>query len=149
MKRILLIMSFLYCLGIKAQQKVNFGYDNAGNQISRVLCLRGCSSKPAKDVKEIDQLVDEDMEKFAQGDVISYYPNPVKDELYIRWEVNEKDTVSSITILGITGQILYKISNIESINSQNLSFAQYPSGVYLVVLNYTNRDQKTIKIIKQ
>ncbi|MFB9080242.1 T9SS type A sorting domain-containing protein [Flavobacterium procerum] len=149
MKKIILIIAFVHCIFMNAQQKLNFGYDNAGNQISRVLCLNGCNSKPSKPAKEIENLDENDMEKFYSGDVISYYPNPVKEQLYIKWEVNDNVAVSSIVVYGITGQTIDKISNTENVTSQNISFEKYPVGVYLVVLYYTNKDQKSIKIIKQ
>ena len=36
----------------------------------------------------------------------------------------------------------------ESINALNISFQEYSTGIYLVVLKYKNGDEKTIKIIK-
>ena len=144
-----MLILFVICSLSNAQQKINFGYDGAGNQISRVLCLSGCTSKPARDIKEIEAIVDEDLEKFYPEDLISYYPNPVKEELYLKWELIDDNKVSSVTIFGLNGQTLNSYSKTESINSLNISFQEYSIGVYIVVLNYKNGDQKSIKIIKQ
>jgi hypothetical protein len=131
------------------QQKITFQYDTAGNQTDRVLCLSGCSAKSIKEIKDIEAIVDEDLQKFFPEDAISYYPNPVKEELYLKWEVLEDNKISSIVVYGLNGQVLKTFSKTETTNTQNISFQEYPAGVYLVVLNYKNGDQKTIKIIKQ
>jgi hypothetical protein len=149
MKKIFTFILFAIFSLSHAQQKITFEYDAAGNQISRTLCLSGCTAKPAHQPKEIEAVVDEDLEKFFPEDVISYYPNPVKEELYLKWELTEGNKVTSVIIYGINGQILKKLSKIETLNSLNVSFQEYPTGIYLVELNYLNGDPKTIKIIKQ
>lgn len=149
MRKTILFVIFLISFLSNAQQKINFGYDSAGNQISRSLCLSGCAAKPVRGIKEIEAIVDEDLEKFFPEDQISYYPNPVKEELYLKWELIDNNTISSIIVYGFNGQILKSYSNVERNNTQNISFQDYSIGVYLVVLNYSNGDQKTIKIIKQ
>ncbi|MCD9577069.1 T9SS type A sorting domain-containing protein [Flavobacterium soyae] len=142
------VLFAVYALS-NAQQKITFTYDTAGNQLSRVLCLSGCTSKPARDIKEIEAVVEEDLQKFFPEDLISYYPNPVKEELYLKWELINDNKVSSVIIYGLNGQTLKSYSKIESVNSLNISFQGYSIGVYIIVLNYKNGDQKSIKIIKQ
>lgn len=133
--------------------KINFVYDNAGNQTSRTLCLSGCTSKSATEskdrVKDIAAIMDDDLEKFSSDDVISYYPNPVKEELYLKWQQADDNHVSSIAVYGLNGQVLQTYSKTENINTQNISFQSYPIGIYIVALIYTSGEQKTIKIIKQ
>ena len=132
-----------------AQDKILFSYDAAGNQISRTLCLT-CASKNIKDnPKEITALTEEDLQKFSPEDVISYYPNPVKEELYLKWELIQDNFVSSIHVYGLNGQMLQSYSNLNRTNNQNIPFQSYPSGVYAVVLYYSNGEQKSIKIIKK
>ncbi|RUT71682.1 T9SS C-terminal target domain-containing protein [Flavobacterium cupreum] len=130
--------------------KIGFDYDAAGNQIKRYLCIN-CRTTTEKttDVKEIDSLTEKDLQKFYSEDVISYYPNPVKEELYLKWEFSSDNTVSSIHVNNINGQVLKAVSNLQQLTTQTLAFAPYPSGLYLVVLNYSNGRQKTIKIIKK
>jgi hypothetical protein len=139
-----------FSLLTKAQTKIGFEYDTSGNQIRRYLCVN-CLPSTGKtaDVKEIDSLEEKDLQKFFSEDVISYYPNPVREELYIKWELSNDNAVSSIQISNINGQILKKLSNLQQLNTQNLAFGEYASGIYLIVLNYSNGKQKTIKIIKQ
>jgi hypothetical protein len=150
MKYYLLLILFGFSINIVAQQKITFNYDAAGNQTLRELCLSGCTAKMSKETpKEIEALTDEDLQKFSPEDVISYYPNPVREELYLKWELKEGNSVSSIVVYGLNGQILNTYHKTEKINTQNISFQSYPTGVYIVALIYTSGDQKTIKIIKQ
>lgn len=152
MKRITTIILLSVGLFSNAQQKLNFNYDSAGNQILRELCLSGCSqsAKPSKEeVKEIEALVEDDLLKFSPEDVISYYPNPVKEELYIKWELKDDNYVNSIQIFSITGQLLRSYHPTVHNDSQNIPFQDYATGVYAVMLSYSDGDQKSIKIIKQ
>lgn len=133
--------------------KINFVYDNAGNQTSRTLCLSGCTSKSATEskerVKDIAAITDDDLKKFFSDDVISYYPNPVKEELYLKWQSAEDIYVSSITINDLSGRMLKTYAKTENINTQSIAFQSYPAGIYMVTLVYINGEEKTIKIIKQ
>jgi len=148
MKKELLLVILLFSF-ITNAQKLNFSYDNAGNQINRVLCMSNCSAKPAKEVKEIEALVEEDMEKFFPEDVISYYPNPVKEELFLKWIISEDNYVSSIDIVSMAGQMLKQYHTTSGTDNQNIPFQEYPTGVYIVLLKYSNGEQKSIKIIKK
>ncbi|MCV9930946.1 T9SS type A sorting domain-containing protein [Flavobacterium sp. LS1R47] len=150
MKRLLLFISLITCFVSNAQTKITFNYDAAGNQTLRELCLSGCTAKMAKEIpKEIEAITDEDLQKFSPEDVISYYPNPVREELYLKWELKDGNSVSSIVVYGLNGQTLNTYHKTEKINTQNISFQSYPTGIYIVALIYTSGDQKTIKIIKQ
>ncbi|URM35528.1 T9SS type A sorting domain-containing protein [Flavobacterium anhuiense] len=151
MKKLITLLLFGLCAFANAQQKITFSYDSAGNQIVRSLCLSGCSptGKSVEEVKEMEAVTNDDLLKFAKEDVISYYPNPVKEQLYLKWELINDNKVSSITLYSFSGQVLQTFSRTESTDNQVISFGDYPRGVYLVVLNYKDGDQKTIKIIKQ
>jgi hypothetical protein len=132
-----------------AQQKITFEYDKAGNQINRKLCLN-CTSKKSKEVpKEIAAITEDDLEKFFPEDAISYYPNPVREELYLKWGLIDQDYVSQISVYSFNGQILKTYSLSKENNAQTIPFQSYPTGTYVIVLQYKNGDQKTIKIIKQ
>ncbi|MCV9928243.1 T9SS type A sorting domain-containing protein [Flavobacterium sp. LS1R49] len=150
MKRLLLFISLITCFVCNSQTNITFNYDSAGNQTLRQLCLSGCTAKPSKDIpKEIEAITEEDLQKFSPEDVISYYPNPVREELYLKWELKDGNYVSSIIIYGLNGQTINTYNKTEKLNTQNISFQSYPTGVYIVALIYASGDQKTIKIIKQ
>jgi len=147
------LLSLFFCVPFFINaQKLTFNYDISGNQSIRELCLVNCTNtnKSANQIlKDVDTLADDDLQKFSPEDVISYYPNPVKEELYLKWQIFDQKYVSAIQIYNINGQILDSYVNIKTINNQNLSFNRYPTGVYIVILIYSNGDQETIKIIKQ
>ncbi|WP_228520933.1 T9SS type A sorting domain-containing protein [Flavobacterium sp. HJJ] len=143
---LLLLLTGILCHA----QLITFSYDAAGNQIIRKLCISGCTAKKSDTKpKEIEALVPEDMQKFFPEDVISYYPNPVKEELYLKWELIDSNTVTSIKVYNLNGQLVKSYSNLEKENAENIPFQSYPTGIYAVVLFYSNNEQKSIKIIKQ
>lgn len=148
MKKELLFVLLLFSFITNAQQKLTFSYDTAGNQITRTLCLT-CNSKPAKEIKEIEALTEDDLLKFSEEDVISYYPNPVREELYLSWQIAAENYVASIQVFSTTGQLLKQYSATSKTNNQNIPFQDYPTGMYVVLFNYNNGEEKTIKIIKQ
>lgn len=149
-KYLLLLLLFLgVSLIAKAQDKLVFEYDGAGNQKTRYLCI-GCPSTTGKKAnpKEITALKEEDLEKFFPEDVISYYPNPVKEELYLKWELIAEKKVTSIYLYALNGQVLKTYENLDKANNLNIPFFNYPTGTYLVMLVYNDGEQKTIKIVK-
>lgn len=150
MKHYLLFLLCGFSLMTSAQDKITFSYDNAGNQVKRELCINCSTSRNAKEApKEIIALKSEDLQKFYPEEAISYYPNPVKEELYLKWDLIQDNFVSSIYVYALNGQVIKSYSNLNQTNNQNIPFQSYPSGVYAVVLFYKNGEQKTIKIIKQ
>ena len=146
----LLFASLLFCVAMNAQNpdKLTFSYDAAGNQLNRILCVN-CQSKPSKEIKEIEAVTKEDLLQFSPEDVISYYPNPVKEELYLTWQLTEDNYVNAIQVYSVSGQLLKQYQLSSQANNQNIPFQAFPAGVYAVLLNYSNGEQKSIKIIKQ
>ncbi|WP_353167810.1 T9SS type A sorting domain-containing protein [Flavobacterium sp.] len=145
MKKLLLLL--LFCFGINGMaQTITFEYDLAGNQIKRTYNAIANRIND-KETKEYEDLVENDLQKFFPEDVISYYPNPVKDEFYLKWELHEDKKVTSIDVYNISGQLIERRSTIIE-NSTIISFGNFTSGTYLVNLNYNNGVQKSITIIK-
>ena len=95
------------------------------------------------------QLKEGDLLKFSPNDVISYYPNPVKEELYLKWELVNENKVASIEVYSMSGQLVKSMQKLESNNSSVISFNEYTSGTYSILLLYSNGEQKSITIIKK
>lgn len=144
----LVVLAFSLLSNAQNQTKIKFSYDNAGNQTSRTLCVN-CPPETGKQIKEIEAIVDEDLEKIEGEDMISYYPNPVKEELYLKWELTDDNYVTSIQLFSLTGQVLKTFQGTKNTNTQNILFQAYPSGVYVVLVNYKSGAPKSFKIIKQ
>ena len=151
MKPLVFFLFALFTISVNAQpgQRIKFDYDTAGNQTRRFICL-SCSARVADSIpKEITELKEEDLLKFSSEDVISYYPNPVREELYLKWDLTNENKVSSIEVFSINGQRVNVYSNLEKENSKNIPFQEYPQGTYLVLLNYANGEKKSITILKK
>jgi len=150
MKKIVFLF-ILFTITVNAQtgQRIKFEYDTAGNQTRRFVCLN-CLARVADSIpKEIAELKEEDLLKFSPEDIISYYPNPVREELYLKWELINENKVTSIEVFSINGQRIIMYSNLENENTKNIPFQEYPQGTYLVLLNYVNGKQKSITILKK
>jgi len=147
------VFFLLLCSYISQAQvadRITFSYDNAGNQIQRLLCINCTTSKISNEsIKEITALEEGDLIKFSDQDVISYYPNPVKEELYLKWQLTGGNYVTSIQLYDLNGRILKSFFDLDTKNNQNITFQSYPIGMYAVVLFYNNGEQKSIKIIKK
>ena len=111
MKVYILIAILIVPLLTNGQNKMIFEYDQSGNQIKRQLCIN-C---PIPDRKaENDIYSDEDnLLKFFDEDVISYYPNPVKEVLFIKWKITYDSKVYTIKIYTLNGQLLKTHNNLE------------------------------------
>lgn len=150
MRHFLLLFLFFSLSSYSQIPRLHFEYDAAGNQISRYLDLLSESTKTSNETpKEIAELKEEDLLKFSPDDIISYYPNPVREELYLKWELINENKVTSIEVFSINGQRVNLYANLEKENTKNIPFQEYPQGSYLVLLNYTNGEQKSITILKQ
>lgn len=127
---------------------IQFSYDVEGNQIERKFFRpipRGKNTAP----KEIVTIKEENIQEISADNLISYYPNPVKDELFLQWELSQDNTVSTIYVYDLNGHLVQSYSNGNKANAMAITFTNYPTGVYAVVLLYSNGNQKSIKIIKQ
>lgn len=151
MKKIIFLILLLACgLEMSSQTRIIFTYDSAGNQTVRKLCLNCNEYKHSEEQpKEVKEIEEEDLLTFFDEDVISYYPNPVKEELYLRWELINENKVSKIDIYNLNGKIIKSYIDLDKDNSKNISFQEYPPSTYLVVLYYTNGEQKSITIVKE
>jgi hypothetical protein len=126
-----------------------FEYDMAGNQVHRFVKMNTPSGPTIKSTTAAIAAVNEtELLKFFPEDVISYYPNPVKEELFLKWELINDNAVHDIQVLSLSGQLMQTFSNLQNSTTQNIPFQIYPNGVYLVVLNYKDGNQKSIKIVK-
>lgn len=133
------------------QQQLNsiaFDYDAAGNQIKRYLIYISANrlanpDNPIKDIKE------EDLVKADIYDDIKYYPNPVRETLYVEWSAIESNPVSQILIYNMAGQVLKSYTDVKANTNAIIDFQNYPQGFYTVQLVYGNGENKTLKVVKR
>ncbi len=128
--------------------KIVFTYDAAGNQSLRELCIN-CMNPNARYISNPKELKKEDLITSEASNLISYYPNPVREELYLSWDLANNNTVASIQIYDLNSRLLRTFQGLATVNLQTIPFIAYPAGNYLVMLLYADGEQKTIKIIKK
>lgn len=148
MKQLFFLSWMFFGLAMNGQQKISFQYDEAGNQVERKYC-ESCAARTSNtSYKEVAALQNEDYQKFFENDVISYYPNPVKEFLHLKWELINDKKVKTIQLHTLSGQLQKEVLHLENTQSHSISFQNLPNGMYILSLLYTDGDQKTIKIVK-
>lgn len=131
------------------QTRVQFQYDNEGNQTARVICLT-CNERTVKDsIITSETVAESDMIKDAVYEQISYYPNPVRNELYIKWINEDSKYVTGISVFSISGQSIQQYHYTKESITASIPFLNYPNGFYNVVLLYNDGEKKTLKIVKK
>ena len=145
MKQIIRSAMFFAGISLYGQEPtIVFSYDSSGNQKMRELICVSCSAqRPAGDYsKENPISSSDDPELF-------YYPNPVLEELYVEWINHDNFIVTDLEVFSMAGQLITKIDNLSTTNSANVSFNGLTQGIYNVVLNYSNSERKTLKVVKK
>lgn len=130
--------------------RIRFKYDSAGNQERRYVCL--CNARIANDTtsyKTKETIVENDLIHDSEFEQLSYYPNPVREELYVKWENVINNPIVEMQLYSISGQILKSQNNLVKDEITTINFQNYPTGMYNLILIYTNGEKKSLKIVKQ
>jgi hypothetical protein len=125
-KKILIYLLFMcICPMFHSQDKVTYGYDAAGNRISRTIVM-GTKSSPTTDEEEHPAVY---TEKVADI-ILKIYPNPtdglVKVEIY---NLPEGQT-ANIWLYAMTGRLINTFKGISDAVSINIG--KQPEGVYVM-----------------
>ena len=147
-KFFLLIWLFTSTLIVAQPTKIRFDYDSAGNQVLREYCIN-CAAKQPIVTNEVAKSNSTDLQKFLDEDDFYYYPNPVKEAIFLHWKTTTTEPIATIKVSSMNGITLKIFENINIQNDVSISFLEYPSGTYIIELVNLNGDQKIIKIIKQ
>ena len=148
MKKLFIFISFIVFQSNAQVQKIHFDYDTAWNQITREFCLT-CLAKTSNPTKSISDLDEKDLQNFHIDDNSSFYPNPVKEELFLKRDNSSEIKLQTIKLYSLNGSLLKSFENQITWSNNNILFKEYPSGIYILELIYDNGEAKTIKIIKQ
>lgn len=82
---------------------------------------------------------------FESEDIVSAYPNPVKDQLHI---VSNSGNINyDVSIINIAGQEMLRKNKVS--NESAITVTHMPAGVYIVRLSHHQEQPKYFKIIKQ
>lgn len=149
MKNKVLLLLLIFTSVSFAQKRIKFTYDSAGNQTQRIICL--ClTAKTATDsvYKTSENITENDMIDDIENEQVSYYPNPVREELYVKWKNQDNSFVTNIEIFSMSGQLIKSYPNLNNVEKASIAFQNFPEGVYNLILVYNNSDRKTLKIVK-
>jgi Secretion system C-terminal sorting domain len=145
--KLLLLLSFTTMLSFcQNANRIRFTYDDAGNQTDRFICL--CQARGAKETeyKNLETLEKTD---FIQEDKISFYPNPVREELYVNWKNKENNAVGLIELYNMNGQLLKTYKDLKNYETATIEFQIFTEGFYNLVVNFENGEKQTLKIVKK
>jgi len=137
----------LLSISTKSQVQYLFGYDAAGNRISRMGIILNKATQNVDTTGNVlsdSCLYNNEAKQQYQANiedyVITVYPNPTTGELKIDISNFEEGTKGSIFITDIQGKYIYKTDVIYDKNIINLNYVA--SGQYLmrIVLNNKNHE---------
>lgn len=144
---VLLTLVFITFFECQAQTKIKFNYDAAGNQIARYICIN-CNDRVARDsISTTSSTVTNDTN--ALQSKISYYPNPVQEELNIQWLKDNNASVTGIEVFSMAGQSLGNYNGLESVQSTTVGFGTYPQGFYNLTIYFSDGNKETLKVVKK
>lgn len=104
MKRVILFLfALLLALTLKAQQKLSYVYDSAGNRVSRTIVLDPQAASVMKN--PVDSVFFEDTLNDKQ---IKIYPNPVETQMTIKVEGYTPSMQGEYSLYNITGVMVAK-----------------------------------------
>ena len=134
----LLLFALLLGSGI-AHSQVSYGYDAAGNRISRTVTL----VKTAK--ATTDSVVQPAIESLGKLQ-IKIYPNPTRGQLKVEVLGLEEGESGSIHLFSMNGGLILKEDITSSIT--NLDISNQPTGTYVMKIVAAG-ESTTWKIIKE
>ncbi len=146
------MISLVFCgfWTLRAQNKLLFSYDTAGNQITRSLCVN-CpvgQGRPASGNQESTKEKNIEIEIIVL-DKVTFFPNPVQEELNIQWELTDDKTVENIAVYNLNGAIMQNYIDFKNERLKVIPFGSYPSGMYIVSLTYSDGEQKSLQVVKK
>lgn len=161
MRQKLLLFGLLGMIGAtvlaQPQYKIQFSYDSAGNQTLRDRVCVNCETlKAAIDTTAVvnvalqDDILEEisGLDKEEATSTIVAYPNPVTDILTIEWLANENDVKQVVLFSSINQQL--RSDKIRPDQRQlELSFGNYPPGMYIVLVLYADNSKQSFQVIKK
>lgn len=150
MKHTLFFFFLLACLGTTAQtiDHIKFDYDTSGNQVKRYSVDIILGRYADSDVTEISEINEHSLIEVEDSQHLKYYPNPVKDQLYLSWTNLPGRYADRIDIYNLNGQLLQGRKGLREANDTTLDFQSLPRGYYNLLVSYSDGTQKTVKIVK-
>ena len=136
-----LFLAFIAILNHQAQN-YSFVYDASGNRTDRLIILT--KSTAFSNINDSASL--ESMKELINDVTTIIYPNPTKDDVYVRFLNYDKLMSSKLLIYDNTGKLLRTVVNYD--NEITVGLSQFPVGNYYLIINI-NGETSRWNIIKQ
>ncbi|GHT77652.1 hypothetical protein AGMMS50262_19230 [Bacteroidia bacterium] len=131
---------FLLCNAFSspAQNKVSFGYDAAGNRISRTIVINPSSADPQEEEPFYSEML--------SHIEVHIYPNPTEGRITIEIQHLEKDETADVALYTLSGNLLVRERNVSY--STEIDITSQPAGMYILRIT-AGEDHTEWKIIKK
>ncbi len=146
MNRFIFVCVTLLVASTSYSQDLVFTYDAAGNQTFKGIVL---SSRPASQTAIEEDEIPNEFTALDGVPEISYYPNPVQEQLHIKWLNKPTHQAQTITVYNNVGQQIFTTDPKEDQVETTIDFSTQPKGMYILIIGYTDGSTKDIKILKQ
>ncbi|HBK71344.1 MAG TPA: hypothetical protein DDZ39_06785 [Flavobacteriaceae bacterium] len=123
--------------------ELHFNYDQSGNQIKRSFI----QNKTSKQKTNIEIAIEEINEEIKSE--LSYFPNPIKDELTISWSKSKNTYINSVQVFNSNGKLIKNFNLAKNNQELSLPFQNIASGVYIIKAVFNNGKQDSFKVIKE
>lgn len=139
LKTKLLLFSFLSCvLGLHAQNKIGFSYDEAGNRVKREIVMSQSHSKAKKRSASFSDMILDRQIKISS--------NPTKEVLRVELLNCKEQVTGNIVVYSLSGA---KIACCPIVNSMaDVDISSSVSGIYVLRINI-GESSSSWKIIKE
>lgn len=139
LKTKLLLFSFLSCsLGLHAQTKIGFSYDEAGNRVKREIVMSQSRSKARKQSASFSDMVSDRQIKIS--------PNPTKGVLRVELLNCKEQITGNIAVYSLSGT---KVAYCPIVNNMaDVDISSSVSGIYVLRIN-VGESSSSWKIIKE
>ena len=139
---LIIITIGVFCCRQAQAQGVSYGYDAAGNRISRVITmppLRSSKSEPTGEEKVYSEVL--------KDFTVNIYPNPTKGDLTVEIGQLPEGRTASLLLYNLQGKLILQRTGLHD-GSEHLNIGAQPAGIYLMKI--ATQDSSTEwKIIKK
>jgi hypothetical protein len=133
----LLLITGLLCSGFAfTQNSIGFGYDAAGNRISRTIVYPVWGTLREEIQEETAEEPEEEPNKPAEYSevlsdlIIRIYPNPTEGLIRIKIENLPVEIMANITLYQLSGKLITSKRNVTA--STEIDITNQPAGIYLL-----------------
>lgn len=155
MKKISLLLIILISVVFIHAQEVIFGYDAAGNRISRVIELPpestpNDSTLKTGELSDIPQVPKQTtttvITETTDAATVNIYPNPTGGKFTVEIATVKNETTNGLRLHTLTGEQVFVLQNPGSLTEIDLN--GHPPGTYILYITIGQKTQ-TWKIVKQ